>query len=90
MQCNLRPRRPFLAEPDVTLVGNPPPEAIKNASLDPQAPTVEACRSMPQHTENWVGVFFGKKCRTKISIPSLCSYLSEMDSAPVVKWGICD
>ena len=49
-----------------------------------QAPTVESCHSMPQHTECGLG-FFGKKIRTKISIPSLIHCLSGMASTLMVK-----
>ena len=70
-----------------------------------QAPMVEACRSMPQHlflglvgggfeacrSTLKIGLgFFGKKYRTKISIPSLSTHLSEMASTLVVKCCICD
>ena len=30
-----------------------------------QAPTIEACHSMLQHTENWVGTFGGENIRPK-------------------------
>ena len=39
---------------------------------------------MPQHTENWGGIFLGKQHRTKISIPSLSRQL------PEAKWCIWD
>ena len=54
-----------------------------------QAPTVETCRSMPQHTENWVGIF-GGKISDKISIPSLSTHLSEVGNTLVVKCCIYD
>ena len=69
-----------------------------------QAPTVEACRSMPQHL--FLGPvggcfeacrsmlqhtdFLGQKYWTKISISSLSSHLSEMARTLVVRWCICD
>ena len=56
----------------------PPPPLINEACA--------ACRSTLK-----IGLgLFGGKYRTKISIPSLCSHLSEMDSTLVVKWCICD
>ena len=42
-----------------------------------------ACCSTPK-------IGFGRKYWTEISIPSLCSCSSEMDSTLVVKWCICD
>ena len=36
------------------------PASMMYRTAEVQAPTVEACRSMPQHTENWGGTFWGK------------------------------
>ena len=49
---------------------------------------------MPQHAADVlmrIGFgFVGKKHRTKISILSLSTHLSEMTSTLVVKWSVCD
>ena len=58
--------------------------------LGPVGGGFEAFCSMPQPTENCFGAFGGGKYRTKISIPSLCHHLSEIESTLVLKWCICE